>query len=274
MGISIDSRFIVVLSLVWVTVVNSLIVLPDGRRVHIIKNNPLLDNVGDFIISRVEELANAAIEEKGAFSMTIGSGTTVKPLAALAGRVDFTKVHIFFGNERTEGDAAGKCYRSGSEVFESLCIPEGNLHRVPERTAEDAAEAYEAEIRNMPSEVVGVKAGLPSFDLCLLGSGVDGHCASLYPKSSQVVVSPGNTHAYLAAEGKGGITISIDALNAARNVLLSAGKVSQSDMARKCLAWSNAATNHNLPAGMISTSLGAVVEWILTEESAADLPAM
>jgi len=124
MSISIGtrSRFVVVLSILWATAVNSLIVLPDGRRIHVIKNNPMLDNVGDFIVGRVEELANAAIEEKGAFSMTIGSGTTVKPLSALAERVDFSKVHIFFGNERTEGDAAGKCYNSGKEVFESRRI--------------------------------------------------------------------------------------------------------------------------------------------------------
>lgn len=247
-------------------------VLPDGRRVHIIKNDVLLDAVGDFIVDRVEELAAAAITKKGAFSMSVGSGTTVAPLVQLKdrGAVDLSKVHIFFGNERTEGDAAGKCAKSGADVFAALGIPDSHLHLVPQFFA------YEKLLRDMPPNVVGThkNTGLPVLDLCLLGSGADGHCASLYPKSSQVVGSPGGTRAYLPAEGKGGITISIDAINSARNVLLSAGKATQSDMARKCLGWSNAATNHALPAGMISVSEGAVVEWILTQDSAADLPAM
>ena len=208
--------------------------------------------------------------------MSIGSGTTVKPLTQLAERdVDMSKVHLFFGNERTEGDAAGKCAKSGAEVFRALGIPEENLHRVPELPAEEAAKVYEACMRDMPTNIIGEHGnGLPSLDLCLLGSGADGHCASLYPGSPQVTCSPGSTNAYLPAEGKGGITITIDAINSAKNVILSAGKATQSDMARKCLGWSNAAVNTAMPAGMISTSEGAVVEWILTQESAADLPAM
>ena len=98
---------------------DGLIVLPDKRKVHIIKNDILLDAVGDFIVDRVEELAIEAISMKGSFSISIGSGTTVKPLVALADRnVDLSKVHIFFGNERTEGDAAGKCFTR----YVLLCI--------------------------------------------------------------------------------------------------------------------------------------------------------
>lgn len=260
------------------TVTNALVVLPDGRNAHIIKNNILLNAVGDFIVDRVEQLANEAISSKGAFSMSIGSGTTVSPLAILAdrGTVDLSKVHIFFGNERTEGDAAGKCFNSGSDVFAALNLPEENVHRVPECAAEEAATIYEQTLRGMPSNIVGLcdSTNLPSLDLCLLGSGADGHCASLYPDSSQVVCSPGCSSAYLPAEGKGGITVSIDMINSAKNVIISAAKASQSDMARKCLGWSNAATNCKLPAGMISTREGAVVEWVLSEESAADLPAL
>lgn len=259
-------------------VAQALVILPDGRRVHVIKNDILLDAVGDFIVQRVEELAIDAIATKGAFSMSVGSGTTVKPLELLADRdVDFSRVHLFFGNERTEGDAAGKCAKSGADVFAALGLPDSNIHRVPtELPAEEAAEAYEAMMRRMPREIVGIcdVTGLPSLDLCLLGSGADGHCASLYPDSSQVACSPGCTRAYLPAEGKGGITLSIDAISSARNVLISAAKASQSDMVRKCLGWSNASTNHKLPAGMIRTGEGAIVEWILSEESAADLPAM
>ena len=256
---------------------NALVVLPDGRRVHVIKNDVLLDAVGDFIVERVEQIANKAIASKGAFSISIGSGTTVKPLELLAGRgVDLSKVHVFFGNERTEGEAAGKCFNSGAGVFAALDLPDSNVHRVPELPSEEAAELYERTLREMPRAVVDVcdATGLPSFDLCLLGSGADGHCASLYPDSAQVVCSPGCSFAYLPAEGKGGITVTIDMINSARNVLISAAKASQSDMCRKCLGWSNAATNHKLPVGMISTSNGAVVEWILSEQSAADLPAM
>ena len=39
--------------------------------------------VGEHICKRVQEIARAAIEEKGGFSMSIGSGTTVKPLVNL-----------------------------------------------------------------------------------------------------------------------------------------------------------------------------------------------
>lgn len=266
------------------TNVRALIVLPDGRQVHIIKNDILLDAVGDFIVNRVESLATSAIATKGTFSMSIGSGTTVAPLSQLADRdIDMTKVHILFGNERTEGEQAGKCAKSGSDVFRALGIPEENIHLVPYLPAEKAAETYEAFLRStlMPKHIIGTHVnGMPCLDLCLLGSGADGHCASLYPNSPQVTysASPGsvniNTRAYLPAEGKGGITITIDAINSARNVIVSAGKATQSDMARKCLGWSNAAVNTAMPAGMISTSEGAVVEWILTLESAADLPAM
>ena len=50
---------------------------------------------------------------------------------------------------------------------------------------------------------------------------------SLYPGSAQVVCSPGCTQCYLPAEGKGGVTLSVDAIGSARNVLLSAGKPAQ-----------------------------------------------
>ena len=140
-----------------VTVVKALVVLPDGRQVHVIKNDILLDAVGDFIVDRVEQLANDAISTKGSFSMSIGSGTTVKPLTLLAdrGELDLSKVHIFFGNERTEGDAKGKCFRSGVSVFAALNLPESNIHRVPELVAEDSAETYEMFIRGMPRDIVG-----------------------------------------------------------------------------------------------------------------------
>ena len=248
-------------------------VLPDGRRLNIVKDDAAVAN---FIEDRVYELANSAIDSKGAFSISIGSGTTVTPLLELKDRhLDFSKVHLFFGNERTnEGDQAGKCMIAAAELISVCGIT--NVYPVPKISAEMAALQYSAMIRDLAKDIVGVcpRNGLPSYDLVLLGSGADGHCASLYPDSSQVVCSPGSDHIYLPAEGKGGITLSLDAIMSARHVLLSAGKASQADMVRKCLGWSNASTNTKFPAGMIAALPGTTVEWLVTEASAVELPAL
>ena len=162
------------------------LVLQDGRAARVMRDDAA---IARFIQSRVVELANAAIASKGAFSMSIGSGTTVAPLIELAGEVDFTRVHLFFGNERTEGEAAGKCFDGAAQFVEACGV--GHVYRVPSLAAADAAAQYEATVRALPSSVVGVceRSGLPALDLVLLGSGADGHCASLYPGSPQVTLA-------------------------------------------------------------------------------------
>ena len=96
------------------------LVLQDGRAARVMRDDAA---IARFIQSRVVELANAAIASKGAFSMSIGSGTTVAPLIELAGEVDFTRVHLFFGNERTEGEAAGKREHTVENGYNCMVLP-------------------------------------------------------------------------------------------------------------------------------------------------------
>ena len=245
----------------------------DGRVFRVFATD---DDLAAHIVDTVEHLATAAISQRGSFAMSIGSGTTVAPLLALArsSKIDFDAFHVFFGNERTEGDTAFKCHDTAAFI-DACGIPRvTNVHKAPSGDADVAALAYDAELRAMAAAgVLGERCGLPSLDLVLLGSGADGHCASLYPESAQVVRDGGR--AVAAAAGKGGITLTIPALRAARHVLLSAAKPAQAEMVANALCDSDAATNTASPAGMIvpAPDGDGVVEWLLSEPSAALLPA-
>lgn len=175
-------------------------VVADGRRVTILKDDAA---VALHLCSRVAALANEAIAIKGSFAMSIGSGTTVAPLRMLAGDVDFSRVHVFFGNDRTEGEAAGKCFDGAAEFVSACGVPTTQVYRVPPGPAEVAAAAYEELLRG--SAVLGMceRNGLPALDLVLLGSGADGHTASLYPDSEQVLRC-GDGRVVVPAEVRGG----------------------------------------------------------------------
>jgi 6-phosphogluconolactonase len=246
-------------------------ILPDGRAYRIFSSD---EDLSAYIRDRVETIAAAAIDARGGFSISIGSGTTVAPLIELAAssssKLDFTKMHVFFGNERVEGSTAFKCFDGAQNFVQSCGIPSSNVYRPISGDADASAKAYSKLLMNLPSDVAGfcARTGLPALDLVLLGSGADGHTASLYPGSSQVLQNANQPS--IAAEGKGGITFSLNMMQSARNVILSAPKPNQVEMVSTAFA-PGAATNTDCPAGMIAATDGTDVEWLLSEASAANL---
>ena len=65
------------------------------------------------------------------------SRSACERLVELAGEVDFARVHLFFGNERTEGEAAGKCSDGAAQFVEACGV--GHVYRVPHLAAAAAA---------------------------------------------------------------------------------------------------------------------------------------
>ncbi|MDQ4127210.1 MAG: 6-phosphogluconolactonase [Actinomycetota bacterium] len=164
--------------------------------------------------------AQEAIDERGRFVVALAGGSTPKATyEALAhdyaDELDWSKVHVFFGDERTvPPDHEDSNYRMAHEALLSR-VPVRSVHRMRgELPPAEAAAAYEEELR----EFFGPD-GVPSLDLVLLGLGEDGHTASLFPETSAldatdrwVVANP-----VLKLETTR-LTLTLPVINAARNV--------------------------------------------------------
>lgn len=134
--------------------------------------------------------AEEAVNERGRFAVALAGGSTPKATYEVlaenyAGELDWSKVHVFFGDERTvPPDREDSNYRMARETLLSR-IPVGSVHRMRgELPPEEAAAAYERELREFFGE-----DDVPRFDLVLGGLGEDGHTLSLFPETSALDVT-------------------------------------------------------------------------------------
>lgn len=121
-----------------------------------------------------------------------GGSVATKVLPAFVAAVegaglDWSRVHVWFADERFV--PTGHDERNVVAVAEALKgaagFEQARLHAPlasdSGESLEDAAAAYEAELRALVPPADGVPGGIPSLDLVLLGAGGDGHTASLFP---------------------------------------------------------------------------------------------
>lgn len=148
---------------------------------------------GELIIS----LAKKVLKEKEWFSLVLSGGKTPEGLYRFLGKkitlagIDLKRVFIFWGDERyVPQEHPESNYRMAFEFFLSkLPIPAENIFRIPtERgTPEEVALSYDLMLksffreRGLERKSHGKLTYLPKFDLILLGIGMDGHTASLFP---------------------------------------------------------------------------------------------
>jgi len=170
----------------------------------------------------IAELAAQAIAGRGHFTIALSGGGTPRPIYArlaadYAGRIDWPKVHVFFGDERcVPPDDPRSNYRMAHEaLLARVPLPPGNIHRIRgEDDPAQAALAYEQELQQ-----VFRTPAFPAFDLICLGMGVNGHAASLFPgaaalreKERRVVPQ------YVEVMAAWRVTFTAPTINAARHV--------------------------------------------------------
>jgi 6-phosphogluconolactonase len=104
-------------------------------------------------------------------------------------RADLSHVHFFWGDERCVPPTDPESnFRAAHELLlRPANIPPGQIHRLRgEDPPEKAAAAGEEGLRSVVSTTLGDQ---PLLDLVLLGTGEDGHIASVFPGEPEQVMN-------------------------------------------------------------------------------------
>lgn len=233
-----------------------------AAQLHVLPDQAALFRVA---AERLLELGIQAIAERGAFHLALAGGATPQGLyallssPALAGRLDWGRVQLYFGDERSvPPEHRDSNYRMVRESLLDHLAAAPQVHRIAgEQAPEQAAADYAALLqRQLPAD---------GFDLILLGLGPDGHVASLFPGSDalnqhrQAVVAT-----YVPTLDSWRITLTFPVLNHARHLLLLVSGAHKADVLRHVLH--NIAHANPLPVEMLRPK--GQLEWFVDAQAA------
>ena len=108
-----------------------------------------------------------------------------------ASQTDWSLVHFWWGDERfvPSDDADRNAVQARNALLDHIDVPAENVHEIAAADSglslDEAATAYSDELARFGSD----GEAWPSFAVCFLGVGADGHIASLFPDRAEVTVT-------------------------------------------------------------------------------------
>jgi 6-phosphogluconolactonase len=230
--------------------------------------------------ARFVDIARAAIEQRGRFSVALSGGSTpeatYKLLASdrFSNQFNWDRVHLFWGDERCVPPThLHSNYRMVLQALISkIPIPVENIHRFKgEIDPATAAKLYVAELSTYFNLRLSATAH-PSFDLILLGLGEDGHTASLFPNSTTLQIKDSWVAMVDHDDGPPPLvkrlTLTPHVINAAKWIIFLLSGANKSSVLRQVL--SDTEIEPPLPAQLIKPSSGKLL-WMVDEAAARDL---
>jgi 6-phosphogluconolactonase len=220
----------------------------------------------------VVEAARAAVATRGRFMVALAGGRTPREtyqrLAESPHRdaMPWAGTSVFFGDERcVPADHPDSNYSMAREaLLDKVPLPSGQVFPMggdaddPDRAASDYARTL--------GQAFGTRRGeMPRFDLVLLGMGLDGHIASLFPGSpvlKEIFRPVVAVHAAAAAIPQR-ITLTLPVLNAAAQVIFLVAGAEKAKAVRAVLR-----DGALLPAALVKPETGRL-RWMLDAGAAA-----
>jgi 6-phosphogluconolactonase len=179
-----------------------------------------------------------ALAHRDLAHVALAGGSTPRAVNALLvaaprrDTVDWSRVIFWFGDERcVPPDDADSNYRMNCEtLLDPLGVPLSQVHRMH---GEDDPSAAGADYDVVLKRELGLH---PRLDLIQLGMGPEGHTASLFPGTTTDIDKDKDCIAhYVPQLAKWRITLTPRAINAARNVAITAGGAEKADALRAVL---------------------------------------
>lgn len=245
------------------------------REKPLILVSPDLSSLTKMMANDFIDSAETAILERGRFAVALSGGSTPRPLYSLLaskeyrGRVDWPKVHLFWGDDRcVPPDSESSNYQLVRKTLLSgIDIPEANVHRMKtELTPAECADDYEKTLRDFFRLTDGE---FPKFDFDLLGVGTNGHTASLFPHSTALTVRDRAVVAnYVDDPHPWRITFTVPTLNSARRTVFLAGGKDKAEVIREIIFGQQRPSD--LPAQLVAPE-GTLV-WRIDQPAASALP--
>jgi 6-phosphogluconolactonase len=221
-----------------------------------------------------EEIVSVVDFRGRAMIVLTGGGTGVGMLSKLAGsdRIDWSKVHLFWGDDRyvPEADDERNYKQARDALLDRIDIPAANVHAMPASDGEFGDDLDAAALAYDHVLAANAEPGQPApyFDVHLLGMGGEGHINSLFPhtpavrETSRMVIGVSDSPKPPPRR----ITLTLPAIQRSREVWLIVSGAAKADAVAAAIGGADPV---DVPAA------GAVgrdaTVWLLDEDAAAKL---